>query len=250
MIINNTFLSRWEEIQYPNILIYGPNKEYLTNYFDLSKFNIINNKFYKNESIYIFNIEKYKEKKKLLDDITKIIKTINHFGEDNKKTIIILHIDKLSNIYQHSLKEIITKSYLTTVFLVYSINLYSVDLSLRGVLLNMSLPIYERGDSTIDITYKKIIKLLKRPIKKTTIENIRELSYYYYIAHKDSNSLQRYIVMMIGQNSYLPNKIKMNIVKDIAELNHQYQHSYRKPIFLEAIIMCLFKHLENYTTNL
>lgn len=250
MIINDTFLTRWSDIQYPNLLIYGPNKEYLNNYFNISKFSKIDNRFYKNVSTYVFDIEKYKEKKKVLDDITLIIGTINHFGEDKKKTIIILHIDKLYNIHHHGLKEIITKSYLTTVFLLYSINLYSVDLSLRGVLLNMSLPIYERGDSTIDITYRKIIKLLKRPIKKTTIENIRELSYYYYIAHKDSNSLQRYIVMKIGQNSYLPNKIKMNIVKDIAVLNHQYQYSYRKPIFLEAIIMCLFKHLENYTTNL
>ena len=67
--------------------------------------------------------------------------------------------------------------------------------------------------------------------------------------HETSNELQKFIVDRLGDHLVLPNDIRYNIVKDIADINHKYRYSYRKPIFLETIIYCLFKHLENYNIN-
>ena len=71
----------------------------------------------------------------------------------------------------------------------------------------------------------------------------------YYMNHETSNELQKFIVDRLGDHLVLPNDIRYNIVKDIADINHKYRYSYRKPIFLETIIYCLFKHLENYNIN-
>jgi len=248
MILTNEFLSRWFRIQYPNILIHG-STEYILDYLKLDKYKELDN-YKRFESIYLFNVSRYKKKKDILIDIESIIKSINHFGIDYKKQIIILNIDLLNNIYQNIIKTYISKFYETSIFMIHSVNIYKVIPNLRSLLINIKIPDILTIDNTVIITYKKIIKLLKKSITRNSIETINELSYYYYMYHKDSIELQRYIIKEIGKNNYLPNKIKINIVKDITELNQLYQHSYRKPIFLEAIIICLFKHLEGYTTNL
>ena len=67
--------------------------------------------------------------------------------------------------------------------------------------------------------------------------------------HETSVDLQRYIIRRLNDYLVLPNDIRYKIVMDIAEINHKYRFSYRKPIFLETIIYCLFKHLENYNIN-
>ncbi len=248
MILTNEFLSKWFRIQYPNILIHG-SIEYIIDYLKLDKYKELDN-YKRFESIYLFNVSRYKKKKDILIDIESIIKSINHFGIDYKKQIIILNIDLLNNIYQNIIKTYISKFYETSIFMIHSVNIYKVIPTLRSLLINIKIPDILTIDNTVIITYKKIIKLLKKSMTRHSIESINELSYYYYMHHKDSIELQRYIIKEIGKNNYLPNKIKINIVKDITELNHLYKHSYRKPIFLEAMIMCLFKHLENYTSNL
>ena len=82
-----------------------------------------------------------------------------------------------------------------------------------------------------------------------SINDIREICYMYYMNHKTSLELQRYIVDRLSDHLVLPNDIRYKIVTDIADINHKYRYSYRKPIFLETIIYCLFKHLEHYNIN-
>ena len=68
--------------------------------------------------------------------------------------------------------------------------------------------------------------------------------------HTHSTDLQKLLVERIGLNLYIPNSVKYAVVEDICRINQLYQHSYRKPIFLEFIIISLYKHLENYTYHL
>ena len=68
--------------------------------------------------------------------------------------------------------------------------------------------------------------------------------------HRNSHGLQELWVKKIGSNNYIPNSIKYKVIRDICQLNVLYQHSYRKPIFLEYMILSLFKHLQHYTYNL
>ena len=248
MILTNEFILKWLDNQYPNILVYGP-YNYITNCLNLKIYNKTSN-YLRFESTYVFDSTSYKNKKELIDDIKSIIYSMNHYDIKHKKNIIILNIQLLNNIYQRSIKTLINNSYKTSIFMIHSMKIYSVDSLLRNQLICMNIPESSSIDNTNIICYNKIIKYIKTPITSQTINKIKELSYYYYMYHKDSVGFQRYIIKQIGQNNYLPNKIKIDIVKDITELNHHYQYSYRKPIFLEAIIMCLFKHLENYTTNL
>ena len=82
------------------------------------------------------------------------------------------------------------------------------------------------------------------------IEQIRELSYHYYMNHKHSIELQKMLISEIGNNLYLPNPVKYQFISDMAKLNTMYQYSFRKPIYFESMIISLFKNLEHYTTNL
>ena len=108
-----------------------------------------------------------------------------------------------------------------------------------------------KKDITDEIVYKKIIKLLKKDkITKHTISSIREICYMYYMNRRECTSLLQLIVKNVGDNLYIPNCIKLDLVSELTDVNKMYQNSYRKPIFLEYAIVCLFKHLENYSYNL
>jgi len=253
MIINHSFIKRWFDIQYPNIIVCG-SCNYITDYLQLDSYNSIDN-YKRFESTYVFDVSKYKTKKSIIDDIQSIINSIDHFGVKQKKNIIILNIDLLHRIYHGSLKTFLHKNHMTSIFMLHSTNINSIDKNIRDMFITMSIPcdkLYDNivTDTTISITYQKIVKIIKKPLTKTSIDKMKDIVYHYYMNHKTSIDLQRYIITNITSNLYLPNKIKIDIVRDLCELNTYYQHSYRKPIFLEAIIVCLCKHLENYTYHL
>ena len=253
MIISDTFISNWLRYRNTNIIVHGKYISYILDYLNSDRFNKVNDKditYQYLNSIFIFNFNK-KFNNNLIDKLKEVCSSINYYDENFKNIFILLNFSMLNTKYKRIIKTIINNSYETSIFMIHTDNLCSLDKNFYGQFLVLHLPYMPTiNDKTIDITYNKIIKLVKQSLSTEVIEKMKEISYYYYIAHKDSIDLQRYIVKEIGNNNYLPNKIKMNIVKDIAELNHLYQHSYRKPIFLEGMIMCLFKHLENYTTNL
>ena len=252
MIISATFISNWLKYKNTNLIVHGKNISYILDYFETDKFNKVNDKnitYQYLNSVFIFNFNK-KMNNNLIDKLREICSSINYYDENFKNVFILLNFTMLNTKYKRMIKTIINNSYETSIYMIHTNNLSSLDNNFYDQFLVLHLPPMITMDKIIEITYNKIIDLIKQPLSTQVIEKMKEITYYYYITYKDSIDLQRFIVKQIGKNNYLPNKIKMNIVKDIAELNHQYQYSYRKPIFLEAIIMCLFKHLENYTTNL
>jgi hypothetical protein len=248
MILNNEFIHKWLQIQYPNILVYG-DKYTLLNYLNIQNFNQVG-QYKRFESTYLFNIPDYKKKKLIIDDIKQIICSKDYFGVNKKKNIIITDIQLLNKLYHQSIKTFINQSYETAIFMIHSDKLYSIEKHLRNILLSFMIPVKQTQDETMVITYKRVIKLLKKPLTKSTLLKIKEIVYYYYMNHKNSVDFQLYLIEKIGSNLYLPNYIKFTIVSELAELNKLYQYSYRKPIFLEGMILCLFKHLENYSYNL
>ena len=254
MILTKTFLSKCLQTRTTHLLVYGSNLSFINDYFQLQTYKPIHN--YKIDysvsiSHYFIDVSKCKKKSNLIDLLRELCISPNYYSKDEfKKVILLVNMDRINTIYQQSVKTIVDKSYLSCMFIIHTNNLNSIDSNIRSRFIILSLPPYVNQDVTIQITYKNIIKILKKQMNKKVIESIREISYYYYMNHKNSVELQELLIKNICSNYTLPNSIKYDIVNDFAHLNMLYQHSYRKPLFLECMILCLFKHLQHHTTNL
>jgi len=255
MIVTDELLTLCIEHKNINLILYGVNNSYIANYIRLKDFKLISNhytKYYLLNNIYYIDVYDCKKKIDLIDLLKELCISPNFYSSSNHKKVIILNnFDRLNNIYQSSIKTIIDKSYVCCMFIIYANSLNLINKNIHGRFILLSTPYVKRQDLTTDLTYNKIIKLLKKNIfNKQVIKDIREVSYYYYMDHKNSNELQKLFIKRIGSNYTLPNSIKYNLVEELTIINSLYQHSYRKPIFLEWIIVSLFKHLQHYTYNL
>ena len=254
MILTKNILGNYLIHRNSNLLLYGTNITYLTDLFRLSEYTECEfNKFiyFKLDSYYHIDVSTCKKKSILFELLDLLCVSPNYYSIDHfKKIIIVTNISKIGSSYIQRIKRIIDNTYLSCAFILHTDNLHSIDDNIKSRCVLFSLPRCNRIDLTLGISYRKTIKLLKKPLTKRNIESIRDLSYHYYMNHKNSIELQKLFIIGICSNHSLPNSIKYAIVEDITKLNTLYQYSYRKPIFLECIIFCLFKHLEHYTINL
>jgi len=234
-----------------NIIITG-NKGVLNDLVGKSNYKFVSNKhYYTHLGNFYIDIITCK-KQELIDVLKEICVSPNYYSETvQKKLIIIVNFHLLRSMYQQSIKTIIDRTYNNCSFIIHTNNINSIDRNIISRFIVFNLLNESKHDETLQITYNKIIKLLKGDkLNKDVIITIRELSYMYYMNHTHSTDLQKLLVKRIGSNLYIPNSIKYKLVEDLCRINALYQHSFRKPIFLEFIIISLFKHLEHYTTNL
>ena len=254
MFLNEGIITKTLELRNINVLLYGDNIQYLYNLIHNNKFkkcNSYNIDYLTYQDIYYISIKK-SCKLNLLELLKEICISPNYYNNIvQKKVIILINLHELNSTYQQSIKTIIDNSYLSCIFIIHTDTLNLIDRNIVDRFIVFSLPTMTKKDDTILITYNRIIKLLKQnKLNKTVIETIREMAYMYYMNHTHSTDLQRLFVEKIGLNLYIPNSVKYKVVEDMCRINNLYQHSYRKPIFLEFIIISLYKHLENYTYNL
>jgi len=254
MIITNQLLQTIINARDIHIITHGSNISFISSFIQLSLYKLVHYNrmcYYLRSSHYYIDVSKCKQKKDLINLLKEICVSPNFYSTDTlKKVIILINFNKLKPTYQQSIKTIVDNSYLSCLFILHGSSLSSIDNNILSRFLVLSLPVQIQSNQTTLMTMDKIIYLLKKPINKKTIDTIREICYMYYMDHKDSVDLQRMIIQRIGSNYYLPNPIKFAIVDEMAYINHLYQNSYRKPIFLEWIIYSLFKKLEHYTINL
>jgi hypothetical protein len=250
MIISNTIITTLSS----SIILKGANIAYINQCIQFDRYKIVIEdaiKYYKYGNLYYIDISVCKQKKNLMNLLESLCSSVDYYSSNSKKQIILLHFDKLSYNNQQAVKNIIDNSFSSCIFIIHITNHNAIDANIKSRFIVFSLPRVEQVQTTTHIAYQKIITCLKKgPLSTTAIESIRELCYMYYMDHKDSIELQRLIVMNISSNLYLPNPIKHDVIKDITSANYLYQHSYRKPLFLEYIIISLFKHLQHYTYNL
>jgi len=234
-----------------NVIVKGAYIEFLTKFLAMDKYKFISDKqYYVYQGKFYINIINLK-KKELIEVLKEICTSPNYYSETvQKKVIIIINFHLLKSIYQQSVKTIVDTTYNNCSFIIHTNNLNSVDRNIISRFIVFSLPIKPSNDETLQITYNKVIKFLKGELNSKVVEDIRGLSYMYYMNHTHSTDLQKLLIKRIGSNLSIPNSIKYDLVEDICRINALYQHSYRKPIFLEFIIISLFKHLEHYTYNL
>ena len=254
MFLNEGIITKTLELRNINVLLHGDNIQYLYNLMHNNKFkkcNSYNIDYLTYQDIYYISIKK-SCKLNLLELLKDICISPNYYNNIvQKKVIILINLHELNSTYQQSIKTIIDNSYLSCVFIIHTDTLNLIDRNIVDRFIVFSLPTTTKQDDTILITYNRIIKLLKQnTLNKKVIETIREMAYMYYMNHTHSVELQRLFVEKIGSNAYIPNSVKYKLVEDMCRINKYYQHSYRKPIFLEFIIISLYKHLENYTYNL
>jgi hypothetical protein len=250
MIVTKDIITKTLETRNIHILLHGTNIEYIDKVIEKDKFKattLYNIEFYLYQDIYYIQ-----SGSKLLDLIKELCISPNYYCDIlRKKVIILINFHELKSILQQTIKTILDNSALSCIFIIHVSNLDFVDTNIRSRLQEFSLPTKTNVDKTDTIMYSKIITLLKgKTLNKKVMETIREMSYMYYMNHKYSVNLQKMIIFNISENLSLPNSIKEEVIKDICRINVLYQHSYRKPIFLEFMIISLFKHLENYTYNL
>lgn len=252
MILHESLLKKILYYKNTNIIVKGGNYDILLNLVDNCKIQYEYNVEYKcKDNIFLIDIHMLTNKSELIELLKKICVSIDHFGEYiSKKVIILLNIDSFNIQLFQKIRSFIDKTFMTSIFFLHSNKNNITDKNLYSRYIILQLPTKISNDTTTKITYKNIIKLLKKPLTNKSIESIREICYMYYMNHSDSLDLQKMIVEKIGSNLYLPNQIKKDVIEDITSINKLYSYSYRKPIFLECIIYSLFKHLENYTYNL
>ena len=252
MIVTEDIINKVITFRNINVIVKGAYIEFLTKFLTMDKYKFISDKqYYVYQGNFYIDI-KHLKKKELIDVLKEICTSPNYYSVTvQKKIIIIVNFHLLNSIYQQSVKTIIDTTYNNCSFIIHTNNLNSVDRNIISRFIVFSLPIKPNNDDTLQITYNKIIKFLKKgKLNSKVIEDIRELSYMYYMNHTHSTDLQKLLIERIGSNLCIPNSIKYDLVEDISRINVLYQHSYRKPIFLELIIISLFKHLEYYTYNL
>jgi hypothetical protein len=251
MIFTQKLYDTYDKQKNLNLLVYGNDIDKLYKIIDKQVYvhkEYVKNIYYNYESNYIIDLNEF-DKKICVEFLKEITCSNNYYNENKKQSIIICNIQIQNTLLLHSIQTIIDTSYLTSVFLLHTTNLNILS-SIKDRYLQFSLPTIPIKDKTNDISYNKIKKLLQSKLTSKTIEEIRELSYHYYLNHKHSIDLQKMLVVMIGNNLYIPNPIKYQFISDIAKLNTIYQYSFRKPIYFESMIISLFKNLKNYTTNL
>lgn len=253
MIFSQDIYDRYNHFRNMSIIVHGSSISYINKIIQKQSYTTkIYDKcvYYQYETNYIFDMKEYKQSNTWIDFLKQLCQSVNHYTDTLKKNIIIYNIQLIKDITMNSIKTIINNSVLTCCFLLHTHKIDSLTNSLIHQYMMFSLPYEINIDTTNDISYHKIIKLLQSKLTKQTIIELRDLSYHYYLNHKDSEQLQQMLVSQIGSNLYLPNSVKYKFIHDIAQLNHKYQYSFRKPIFFESMICSLFKHLEDYTTNL
>ena len=235
-----------------NIIIKGVNTELVdTLLIDSNVYTEYNTEYRCYKHIFCFNILKLTNKSDLLLLLKEICSCPDFFvGTTQKKIIILLNTDTINIQLFQKINSLIDKTYMSCLFIIHISTTKLLVPSISSRFLIINLPNKEIKDETIKITYKNIIKLIKQPYTIKSIEKTREICYMYYMNHYDSIYLQNILVRNIGSNNYIPNEIKFNLIKDLVDINKLYSYSFRKPIFLECFIYCLFKHLENYTYNL
>ena len=248
MIFNENILHRFLNYRNLNILIHGSNIDILNtlkNTLEKKHYNTID--YNQLNDIYLIN-NKLSKKNDIITLIREISIAPNFYNKTIcKKVIILLNIQNLNKNNILTVIRIIETSFESACFLLHIDYVNHIDQSIKSHFLIFTLPIKKIKDDTIPITYNRIIQQIKNPLTKKTVEIIREMCYMFYMNHSSSVELQQYIVKQIGKIIVLPNEIKHNIVKDIANINKLYSYSYRKPLYLECIIYSLFKHLEHYT---
>ena len=250
MIVTKDIITKTLETRNIHLLLHGTNIEYIDKVIEKDKFKattLYNIEFYLYQDIYYIQ-----SGSKLPDLIKELCISPNYYSDVlRKKVIVLINFHELNYIQKQTIKTILDNSSLSCIFIIHVSNLDFVDKNIRSRLQEFSLPSKNKVDETNIIMYSKIITLLKgKTLNKKVMETIREMSYMYYMNHKYSVNLQKMIIFNISENLSLPNSIKEQVIKDICRINVMYQHSYRKPIFLEFMIISLFKHLENYTYNL
>ena len=246
MLFNETILKKVISLRNLNLLIHGTNNDIL-NTITMDNKTAYNIDYKQSGDIYMINI-KSTNKNNILELITDVGSSPNFYGVTiRKKIIILVNIQNLKSVSVLKLKSIVESSFDTACFILHTTNINKLDHTFRSRFLMFTLPFKEVHDDTISITYNRIIKLINIGLNVKTIEDIRELCYMYYMNHTTSIDLQRYIVDKLASSLILPYTVKLNTLRDIAEVNHLYGYSYRKPLYLEYIIYSLFKHLEYYT---
>ena len=248
MIFNSLFLDKIIHYRNINVIVHGSN----TDVFNLPKLETKQNyniEYKQLDDIFIID-NKPTKKNKSYDLINEISSSLNYYGAKiQKKVIILLNIQNLNMTNLQKIKSITENSYESCCYILHVQNINILDLNIQSRFLILSLPKLEIKDDTIEITYNRILNLIKKKTTKKTIEDVREICYMYYMNHTNSVELQKYLLIKLSDMIILPNQIKYDIVKDICDINYKYRYSYRKPIFLETIIYCLFKHLEHYNIN-
>ena len=204
------------------------------------------------QDVYLFSCKTMDTKQShLIQTLQDILTAPNFYSECIQiKLIVILDCNYMKPQTQYKVKSLMDTSYQSGVFCFHGSKLQSLEPTIQARCLILQLR-YPSDESSLDtLCYERLRKHLKQPLTKQSITELREMCYMYYLHDSHSESFQRMIVSELGKNLYLPNPIKISILEDITQLNHLYQYSYRKPIFLEAMIYSLFKHLEHYTYNL
>ncbi len=191
------------------------------------------------------------DKLKSISFIDELTKSTNIFYRDSlPKLLCLLYCDNLPMNILIKLKLWTETRYQQCRFLFHSQSKQLTCLLNRCLFMQIPPYIDESKQLIESLFYKRWLKIFRDPISSTTLSNLRELCYMYHLQSEDSTPFQKYLVKQIGSNEYLPNPLKYKIVHDITYLNHLYQTSYRKSLYLEAILYSVFKHLQHYKTNL
>ena len=248
MLFSTDILTKFVHLRNLNIVVHGSDLSVFTT-LDYDKKTSFSIDFKQKGDIYYIDCPSCK-KNMLIDLIDELTKSPNYYCEKiQKKVIFLLNLQNCNSITIQNIKSMVEGRFETACFLLHFKQYSDIDYTMKQKFLIFNVPLLDVYDDTVDIAYTRIINLVKEPFTNKTITEIRDICYMYYMNHETSLDLQRYIIDKLRDHLVLPNDIRYKIVKGIADINHKYRHSYRKPIFLETIIYCLFKHLENYNIN-
>jgi|TARA_Y100000389_G_C17439124_1_gene507480 replication factor C subunit 3/5 len=231
---------------------------------------------------YYFNCNTIYSKVYFINYIKEIIKSYDHFN-DKIKYIVIDSYESISDNLQDCLKVIMEKSFSTTRFIIITNRLSKVNEAIKSRCMCIKIPIptvfdkfcylknIKKDDindflfyedckkynlSTLLINKKyhnnkiqeysnKIIEFLQKEMNLELINEIKILSCEIKSINLPLNELLKNIINDLTNNAqYLTNN-SYKIIRIISEYEHSLSFAYREIIFIESLIINLYKVINN-----
>jgi hypothetical protein len=201
---------------------------------------------YKSSDIYYtINCKNINEKQDLITFIKEIISTYNHYS-GSFNYIILYNFEYLEAKYNHILKVIIEKSYLTSRFILIT-NKLTVNANLKSHLICINFPLLMKYNNDTNIKYidplKKIInKILHIYNTNISLKLLRDISYKIKEMAIPNKKFLRYFMDQL--NTYYPKNI-FEIVEIISYFDKLFNHSFRDIIYYESLFIKIYKIIKS-----
>jgi len=204
-------------------------------------------------------------KSSFISFIKDITSSRDYYSQHNKRIIVLYNLEHLSLGVQTIIPTLIDNSFSACTFILFTNSYSKVSNSIKSRCVCIRVPYTKTAlskdkvmkytgevyRSPLEVTMHKIVTIYKsNDITCKDIELIKEIAYRYYMYYESSVPLQIELCKLLMKQSKIPHMVIYEVIQKITEINVLYQHSYKKSLFMEYLIIAVYHHIRDYVTYL